>query len=258
MLLIGTALNVGVKRHGKKNQDNLLVVLPKKSEKNKLPLFILSDGMGGYRGGEIASAITIKAIQKYYNRFWNKQSPEEITKNAILYAHKKIKQKSKRSQKLSKMGSTVVVAIVDDENQKIWIGNVGDSRAYQITEQDIKVISKDHSMVAELQRNGVITEEEARNHPKKNILSMSLALKRETIDPFIQSYQFPPQNALLICSDGLWGVVSDAVIQQAVLELPPQKAASKLVQFANQAGGPDNISIIVVRREQDQLLNLEE
>jgi protein phosphatase len=105
--------------------------------------------------------------------------------------------------------------------------------------------------VAELERKGVLNPVEAQNYVRKNILTMSLAAHRpqETVKPFITQVPFPPGSVLLLCSDGLWGTVPDHLIRLTALECAPQKAAQKLVDFANTGGGPDNISVLIARRK---------
>jgi serine/threonine protein phosphatase PrpC len=247
-LEFGFQLSSGLKRRGKANQDSLIVVLPGLFSKERLPLFIVADGMGGYQGGEIASKLVVERMQVYYRKHWKQIPPDRILVRGILNAHQAIKQKSTRRKKLASMGSTVVAAIVDIKSERCWIANVGDSRAYLIDAQKITQVSYDHSKVADLQRKGVLTPEEARNHPKKNILSMSLTPRRETVEPFVTEAPFSPGSVLLLCSDGLWGVISETVIQYSALELEPQIAARKLVEKANTSGGPDNISVVIARR----------
>lgn len=248
MLEIGKALDVGIKRKTKKNQDALKVVNGRSSQ----PLLIVADGMGGYRGGAEASQIVIKTLEEAYkNRKKRHSDGPGILNDAVLMAHSKIVSRSKKSEDLSKMGSTVVAVALDEDLEKALVTNVGDSRAYRITKQDISLISHDHSEVAELERKGVLTALEARDYVRKNILTMSLTASRpeNAIKPFSAIVPFPPGSVILLCSDGLWGCVIESLIQMTALEYRPQKAAEKLVELANVSGGPDNISVIVARRK---------
>ncbi len=247
MLTIGWALDVGRKRRGKKNQDAIKIV----GKRSTKPLVIVADGMGGFRGGAVASGIVVRTLKRAYRWEKRKQSLKELLYHAILKSHERIVHRSRQSETLAKMGSTVAAAVVDEEAQKAVIANVGDTRIYRIEVNGIEVISYDHSEAAELTRKGVLTEEEARDYARKNVLTMSLSAGRphETIKPFVKEVAFPPHAALLLCSDGLWGVVPDHLIRLTVLEYSPQEAADKLVEFANSRGGPDNISVVIIRRE---------
>jgi len=144
------------------------------------------------------------------------------------------------------MGCTIVAAI--PTVNVIHLANVGDSRAYLVNVSAIKQINYDHSLVAEQVRLGLITELEARTHPKKNVLTLSLSARRDTVQPYFSEIPWQEDDVLLLCSDGLWGPVTEAQIQAVLLELDPQQAAEKLVKLANISGGPDNISVIIATR----------
>jgi protein phosphatase len=247
MLEFGKGLDVGVKRKGKKNQDALRIV----GIRTKTPLMIVADGMGGFNGGREASRIVIQTLTHHFHFRRRRKSLAEMLHRAILASHRAIIKRSKTSDGLAKMGSTVACAVIDEANEQITIANVGDSRVYLIGLEQIKVVSHDHSEVAELERKGVLNPVEAQNYVRKNILTMSLAAHRpqETVKPFITQVPFPPGSVLLLCSDGLWGTVPDHLIRLTALECAPQKAAQKLVDFANTGGGPDNISVLIARRK---------
>ena len=143
------------------------------------------------------------------------------------------------------MGAAVVAAVIKKE--EILIANVGDARIYLINDEEIRQISYDHSFVAEQVRQGLIKPSEALNHPRRNILTMSITSQREPVEIFTDTIPYQKGSYLLLCSDGLWGTVSETQIQDVLLELPPQEAADKLVEMANMNQGPDNISIVIVR-----------
>jgi protein phosphatase len=125
------------------------------------------------------------------------------------------------------------------------LANVGDSHIYRIRTNTIEQISYDHSMVAELVRNGLINGEEALKHPQRSRLTMSISARREQITPFFLEFPIESGDRFLLCSDGLWSVVPEALILATALQYPPQTAAHRLVELANRAGGPDNISVII-------------
>jgi len=247
MLEFGKALDVGIKRQGKKNQDALKIVKPW----FKPPLLIVADGMGGFRGGREASKIVIKTLTRAYRHSKKRTPIEEVLVAAILDAHQKIIKRAKSSDTLAKMGSTVACAIVDEKTGEIIVANVGDTRVYLISHEGIQQISYDHSEVAELERKGVLNSVEARDYIRKNVLTMSLAAHRppETVKPYVNRLSFPSETQVLLCSDGLWGSVPAHLIRLTALEYQPNNAAAKLVALANTSGGPDNISILIARRK---------
>jgi protein phosphatase len=223
MLEFGKGLDVGVKRKGKKNQDALRIV----GTRTKTPLLIVADGMGGFNGGREASRIVIRTLTRHYRWRAKRKPVAEVLHKAIKASHRAIIKRSKTSDGLAKMGSTVACAVIDEANEQITVANVGDSRVYLIDPERIKLISHDHSEVAELERKGVLNP----------------------VKPFITQVPFPPGSLVLLCSDGLWGTVQDHLIRLTALEYSPQKAAQKLVDFANTSGGPDNISVLIARRK---------
>lgn len=248
MYEIGSAIDVGIKRKGKENQDSLKVILPGVFNR-KPPLLIVADGMGGYEGGVIASQLVIETLANHYLAADTKESGYlDILYDGILAAHQAIRKKAKENEIYAQMGSTVV-AIVLEENMA-YVANVGDSHAYIINEEKIEQINWDHSLVADELRVGNITRDEVRNYPRKNVLTMSINAKREEIEPYTASYHLNDDDVVLLCSDGLWGPVSESQIQAVALELDPQTAANKLVEMANANQGPDNISVIIARKTQ--------
>lgn len=246
---IGMKKDRGLKRKDKPNQDSIKVVLPP-AQSVKPPLLILSDGMGGYGGGEIASDTTVRVIEATYLSTPDQaMTIEELITLCINEALGELRKLGATDEKLSWMGCTVVMAALYPD--RLVIANVGDSRAYRISSAgDITQISYDHSLVAEQLRHGLITAEEAQNHPRKNVLSMSLSARREGISPYIASFPWEPGDSVLLCSDGLWGPVPEDQIESVVSENTPQTATEKLIQKANENKGPDNISVIIARYHQ--------
>ena len=247
MLEIGQASDVGIQRKGKDNQDCIGVSLP--NDANRLPpLMIIADGMGGYTGGSLASSLVIETIIEHYRSSAATADINscEILQQGILAAHESLIVKAKDDPELVKMGSTVVAVVAQDN--KLCLANVGDSRAYVMNENQIKQISWDHSLVGEMVRSGMITATEAHTHPKRNVLTNSISAHREKFNIYTTNYELAADDILVLCSDGLWGPVSEAQIQAVVVELPPQRAADKLVALANRNQGPDNISVIVAKQ----------
>ena len=144
------------------------------------------------------------------------------------------------------MGSTVVAAVLT--NGGMSLVNVGDSRAYLVQGGELVQISYDQSFVSDLYREGQITREEMRSHPQRNRLSMSINEKREQVEPVIKEFEINLQDQVILCSDGLWSVVSEEEILYYVQNFPPQTAANDLIRQALEYGGPDNISVIIAQR----------
>ena len=246
MYEIGKATNVGVKRKDHPNQDSIGVVLPDLFNW-KPPLLIVADGMGGYEGGAIASQIVVETLTGEYKRAKKQQDYRELLKNMILNSHNAIKNRVVNYPDIAKMGSTVVSVVI--EKNILYVGNVGDSRAYIINYDDFRQVSWDHSFVGELVRQGAITPAQAQEHPKRNILTMSVTAQRAEIEPFVYKYELKDTDAVLLCSDGLWGPVGAEQIHSIVMGNRPQVAADLLIELANKNSGPDNVSAIVARKK---------
>jgi len=213
--------------------------------------------MGGYGGGEVASQIAVRTIiQNYRKSTINKEKYLDFLIDGIKKIQKIIKSESKNNKDLEWMGCTIVTAILTSNN--IYLANVGDSRAYLYTSGNIRQISYDHSLVAEQLRQGIITETEAINHPKKNVLTMSITGRRNEITPYAEIIEWAKGDVILLCSDGLWSRVTNSQMETILSEMLPQQAANKFVTMANLNQGPDNISVLIVTNGQAVLNNKSE
>lgn len=244
MIEIGSALDPGRKRIANTNQDSLCVIRPTLFNRRP-PLLVIADGMGGYEGGAIASQLVVSSFAGVYQQADDTISPLQILQAGVAAALNELKQSAAQNSSLARMGSTVVAAVI--KGSSIYLINVGDSRAYLVNEKAIRQISYDHSLVGEQLRQGLITEAEVRSHPRRNVLSMSISAQRENVTTFTDVFEWRQGDRLVLCSDGLWGPVTEAQIQAAVMEFHPQQAAERLVYLANTNQGPDNISVIVAR-----------
>jgi len=244
MFTIGKASDIGIKR--KENQDAIGVWLPGLLNRQP-PLLIVADGMGGHQEGALAAQMVVKAMMDGYHKTRRERNYAEVLRWCVSLAFKRIHDYANKKPEIATMGSTVVAVILD--KKQAHIVNVGDSRAYLINQNEIRQISFDHSFVAEQVRLGLIRPEEAKTHPKRNLLMQSISSKRGMVEPYLNSVELHPGDIILLCSDGLWGTVPDSKIQDVVLELPPQKASDKLVELANQNKGPDNISVMIGKVE---------
>jgi len=250
--LIGSACDVGKKR--KANQDALAVLLPEQGIAIP-PLLVVADGMGGHNGGETASRLVIETFREVYMRLQPPLDAAQALQICAQRSHQAIREQAAKDQNLKGMGSTVVAAFL--QNDRVDMLNVGDSRAYLLRGQEVRQISTDQSWVMDQVRAGKLTLEQARKHRKRNHLSMSLSANRPTITPILKEETFEPDDILLLCSDGLWGMIPESLLWAAANEFDPQEAAEKLVMLANQSGGADNISVIIARRKERQKIKME-
>lgn len=243
----GSACEGGRQRADHPNQDSVELVLPGLGETYP-PLLLLADGMGGYRGGEIASRLVIQGMKEAYLGAPHPVEAGACLEDCLRAAHQLVQERALQKPAFASMGSTLVAAILTP--QRVHVLNVGDSRAYLLRGRQMIQLSQDQSWVAEQMRAGLLTGEQALQHPKRSRLAMAISAKRSEVKGYSNSSVLEPDDILVLCSDGLWSVVAEALIWATASELEPQAAAEKLVALANASGGPDNISVIVARRHQ--------
>ena len=217
------------------------------SENDEIKLFVLADGMGGYKGGEIASSVAVYSAQNYIcNNFKNTiKTKDDILKlitDSIEYANLMVYERSKEDETLKDMGTTLEVCIL--YGHKVYIGHVGDSRIYRIRKKIIRKLTTDHSYVQKLVKDGKITKEEADIHPKKNMLMKAIGCN-SLVEPDVMCKGFLQDDILLICSDGLTNMLKDEQIYKILLENSENPVAA-LINAANREGGVDNITVILV------------
>ena len=236
------------------NEDSLLAITSTMAgNSGNLPfgLYIVADGMGGHQFGEVASNAAIRTVAGYVLRKFHSylfqiktdtmdESFQEIMLAAVSEAQRAIQAEAPGS------GTTLTAALV--LGQQITVAHVGDSRAYFVyPDGRIEAITRDHSLVKRLEELGHISPEEAENYPHRNVLYRALG-QGEILDPDIFTLAFPQPASLMICSDGLWGVVSEQDLVRSITEAPNlQRACQNLVTAANTAGGPDNISVVLAQ-----------
>jgi serine/threonine protein phosphatase PrpC len=219
------------------NQDAFLV-------NREIGLYIVADGMGGHVGGEVASLMSIQVIQEYIETHPAHTEEDILSRieQAIQTASSRIYEKSLQKYDLYGMGTTVTLLHV--VGQKAYVGQVGDSRLYLLRKGFIYQITRDHSLVSEQVRAGRITEEEAKQHKLRNIITRSVGYQeRELVDTF--SITLEQGDLCLLCSDGLYTKVSDQEIAKE-MERSGLEAVPYLIDLANKRGGPDNITGVVV------------
>ena len=230
--------DVGVKRN--MNQD--FVYASDQPVGNLSNLFIVADGMGGHNAGDLASRYTVETMVDYIEGAEEKR-PIPLLEAAVEAANRVVMEKALSDKSLEGMGTTVVVATVQDDC--LYVANVGDSRLY-VLDDSIHQITRDHSLVEEMVRAGQLNREEARNHPEKNIITRAVGVRNKVRIDFFDVGLYPGDKFLL-CTDGLTNMVEDEDIYTLVKkETSLEAAARKLVNVANQNGGRDNISVVLV------------
>ncbi|MBR5509843.1 MAG: Stp1/IreP family PP2C-type Ser/Thr phosphatase [Lachnospiraceae bacterium] len=231
-------------RRRKVNQD---YVYASDQPVGNLPnLYIVADGMGGHKAGDLASSYAVQKVVEAVQRSMDTR-PALILQKAVRYANYRLYEKAGESEAYYGMGTTfVALTICGDEALAV---NIGDSRLYEITEDGICQISEDHSLVAELVRNGELTIQEAREHPDKNIITRALGIQEETeMDLF--PFHVEKGNRYLLCSDGLSNMVEDTELCRLIQkDRPLYEIGSELILEANRSGGTDNIAVVLVEIE---------
>jgi PPM family protein phosphatase len=208
-------------------------------------LAVVADGMGGYEGGQEASRLAVETLMAVYRDF-SGDDPQAALVEALQAAHEQIRQYSFAHPELRGMGTTcTAAAIVQDA---LYYVHVGDTRLYLIRDGQITRVTRDHSYVGRLVESGMITPEEAENHPQRNILTAALGTNPDLImDSPGRPEPLRPEDVLLICSDGLWGQVRDSEILDAVENKSAEQTGRKLIELARERGGPDNITVEILR-----------
>ena len=207
-------------------------------------LFIVADGMGGHKAGDIASRLTVDSVVDKLSKVNSKDYISVIT-DTIIKVNKEVIDKAAESQDYAGMGTTLVVATVFDNILKV--ANVGDSRLYVVGE-DIIQITRDHSLVEEMIINGQLDRADARVDKRKNIITRAIGGESK-VEAEMFSVELKPEDKILMCSDGLSNMVDDAEILEIINREPDiEKAARMLIDAANENGGKDNISVVIVEQ----------
>ena len=226
------------------NQDNFFISDLKKDE---IKLFILADGMGGYKGGEIASALAVESARNFILNNYKKSKKDKdgffkLLSDSIEYANAIVFNKAQSVPELNDMGTTLDITLI--YGNKIFIGHIGDSRVYRIRKHIMRKLTTDHSYVEKLVREGTITKEEAFAHPKKNMLMKALGTKM-LAEPDLICKGFLKDDIILMCSDGLTNMLRESEIYNLLLKNPESPDVA-LVNEANNMGGLDNITTIII------------
>jgi protein phosphatase len=207
-------------------------------------LLVVADGLGGHRGGEIASKMAVGTLGKLVREI--EGDPENRLRQAVERANRFIFDAAAKDRTLKGMGTTVVALLLCADG-RAWVAHAGDSRLYRIRDGGFEALTEDHSVVALMVREGLIQPEEARDHPKKNQIMRALGVNDE-VDVDVARVEIHPNESYLLCSDGLYGMLPDDDLRRIAEAAPdPETAVAWLVDAANQAGGTDNITAMLVR-----------
>jgi PPM family protein phosphatase len=216
-------------------------------------LAVVADGMGGYEGGQEASRLAVETLVAVYRDFKG-DDPRQALVEALQAAHDHIREYSFSHPELRGMGTTctaaAIVRVADGvaDYDALYYVHVGDTRLYLIRDGQITRVTRDHSYVGRLVESGMISPEEAETHPQRNILTAALGTNPDLV---MDSPEHPeplrPEDVLLICTDGLWGLVRDVEILGAVENKSAERAGRELIALARERGGPDNITVEILR-----------
>jgi protein phosphatase len=208
-------------------------------------VYVVCDGMGGAAAGEVASSLAVDEILRLSADGGGSAPSREEIEDAIAAANEAIYSRAQRNQKLSGMGTTMVVLAAVERQVRVF--NIGDSRCYRLRNSKLEQITLDHSLVEEQVRIGRMTEAEAQLSPLRNVITRALGTQSE-VKPDIFEFEAEPGDLFLLCSDGLTRELDDPLVESLLsIDLPLDKLCARLVGAANKAGGHDNITAVLVR-----------
>lgn len=219
---------------------------------NGYTIAVVADGMGGHQAGDVASRLAVETIVRELTALPSELGASERRsglEQAILRANDTIFHIASQDEKYTQMGTTIVAAVI--YNQEVTIGHIGDSRAYIVSRDRIKQLTEDHSLVHELMRKGQITAEEAETHPRRNVLIRALGTD-EVVQVDVSEFMLKPEETLLLCSDGLTRMIDDSTIWTITIDpsLPLHVIADRLIARAIEAGGDDNVTVVLVQGQE--------
>src|SRR5689334_5739036 len=241
--LVVLRTDVGLVRS--ENQDFAMFTTPRE-EKESHPggrLLIVADGMGGHRGGATASRLATEVVKRQYLES-DTTDPATALRDALTRANARIHSEAQSNPDLRGMGTTTSALVL--KNNKAWFGHVGDSRIYRVREDKIEQMTEDHSLVASMVREGLLTPKEAENHPRRNVLQRSMGVGEDVEIDVSGPFPVQTNDVFVLCSDGLHGLVKEPELKQ-IAGLPIDQAATEYVRLALSRGAPDNVTVIVAK-----------
>lgn len=244
---VRVALRTDVGKVRSENQDFATFTEPSE-ERDRRPggrLMIVADGMGGHRGGATASRMAADVVKERYLEAASDDIPEAL-RQALQAANAKIWAEAQANPDLRGMGTTTSALVVRD--REAWFAHVGDSRIYWVRGDEIRQVTEDHSLVASMVREGLLTTQEAESHPRRNVLQRSMGVGEEVDIDIKGPLDLKDGDTFILCSDGLHGLVKEEELKE-VARLPVEQAADEFVRRALDRGAPDNVTVIVARAE---------
>jgi len=241
---VASLTDVGCQRAN--NEDSVLYWEPDSVEEygRKGRLAVVADGMGGYEGGQEASRLAVETARQVYDSAVD-HDPQKALTQGLQAAHENIQRYGEEHLEFQGMGTTcTAISIVD---RQLYFAHVGDSRLYLIRNGSISRLTRDHSYVGRLVESGVVRSEDAESHPQRHILTAALGSGRE-VTPDVPEHPIPlePDDTLILCTDGLWSLVGEQELLQAVQTNSPAESCLAMVKMALERGGPDNVTVLVL------------
>ncbi|MGO8793648.1 MAG: Stp1/IreP family PP2C-type Ser/Thr phosphatase [Candidatus Sulfotelmatobacter sp.] len=241
--------DVGCQREN--NEDSYLYWEPADDAefRRKGRLAIIADGMGGHEGGQEASRMAVETVREVYDQIVH-QDPQAALFESFAAAHTRIQEYAERHPALHGMGTTCTALVV--RGRELYFAHVGDSRLYLVRNSSIRRLTRDHSYVGRLVESGIVRAEDAEKHPQRHILTAALGAGRDVaVDGAEPGTLLQPGDDLLLCTDGLWSVVTEEELERSVTANSPAQCCAALVSLARQRGGPDNITLQILRLSPD-------
>jgi protein phosphatase len=242
-VLLGALSDIGKKRES--NQDSMCSIASPNTPEGVSAVLAVADGMGGHRGGEVASALAIRGVVNHLGTPSRSGAGFATNLRTLAESFQKIHAEvvaAGGTPETDGMGTTLSVVIL--KNDSLLLGHIGDSRVYRLRGSELTKLSEDHSWVADQVRQGKISVSESSSHPMRNVLTQAVG-HSDRLDPFVREFDVEIGDKFLLCSDGLHSLVSSKYIQKVMADLPPDPAVRELVRKANSAGGLDNITAVI-------------
>jgi protein phosphatase len=231
------------------NQDAFVIL-------NPIAVWGVADGMGGLPGGDVASQLAIRTAAEFFHHQLqesplqgDQKTSEALLREAIQLSNKAIRTEAHRNPKLTGMGTTIVLLqLFTADGTFATVAHVGDSRAYFLSGGSLKRLTSDHSAVEEYVRKGLITPQQAFNHPHRHILSRAMGAS-ERVEPDVSTFPLRPDDLLLLCTDGLTKMIDDDALESILLhgDSRPEVICRRLVEAANERGGEDNVTVVAIK-----------
>jgi PPM family protein phosphatase len=242
---VASLSDVGCQREN--NEDSYLYWEPAGDEEfqRKGRLAVIADGMGGHEGGQEASRLAVETVREVYDKGF-RDDPHAALVESFAAAHARIQDFAERQPAFHGMGTTCTALVLRD--RQLYFAHVGDSRLYLVRAARIMRLTRDHSYVGRLVESGIVRAEDAEKHPQRHILTAALGAGREVVvDGAEQGVALQDGDDLLLCTDGLWSLMTEEELETAVSSHAPAACCTALVKLARQRGGPDNITLQVLR-----------